>query len=111
MAAAAGARMKAPPKLKQTKGTRKDQFNELMRKGALNSGLTPLEFLMLVYRSPKQPLSVRIQAATSCLNYVHRKMPTDITTTNNDPEMLAESVREHIRAAGVTVEERNDGLD
>ena len=78
-----------------------EQFKEQMRKGAINSGLTPLEFLMMVYRSPKQPLSVRIKAADACLPYVHRKMPTDVTTTTNDAATLAAAVREHIRAAGV----------
>ena len=113
-------RKNIPVKGEPTKRSgRTEQFKEQMRKGAINSGLTPLEFLMMVYRSPKQPLSVRIKAADACLPYVHRKMPTDMTMTDNDPASLAAAVREHIRAAGVTPlpplepgpQEDGDGLE
>jgi len=76
---------------------------EEVRRRVLEDGLSPLEYLMSVYRDTTATPSARMSAATACLPYVHRKMPTDITTTTNDSATLAESVREHIRAAGVIV--------
>lgn len=41
-------------------------------------GVTPVEFLTLVYRNQLQPIEVRISAARSLLDYIHRKMPAKI---------------------------------
>jgi hypothetical protein len=61
------------------------------------TGPTPIEYLVKTYRNSALPDAVRITAAAKCMDYVHRKMPTDVkvdskqqvTTKSLDPMKLA----------------------
>jgi len=44
-------------------------------------GLTPLEYLVSIYRDPNMPTETRIDAAKSALPYVHRRMPMEVIST------------------------------
>lgn len=42
------------------------------------SGLTPIEFLCNAYRNPFNPMKERINAAKSVMEYVHKKIATEL---------------------------------
>lgn len=44
----------------------------------VNSGMTPLEFLVSVYRNEDLPMNERIDAAKAAAPYVHKRMPVQL---------------------------------
>lgn len=45
---------------------------------AKRSGLTPIEFLCDAYRNPYNPMKERINAAKAVMEYVHKKLATEL---------------------------------
>ena len=45
---------------------------------AIETGMTPLEFLMSIYRDIQQDIKIRVEAAKAAAPYVHKKMPMQL---------------------------------
>lgn len=56
------------------------------------SGLTPIEFLCSAYRNPFNPMKERINAAKSVMEYVHKKIATELKV-KGDPSAPLGAVR------------------
>jgi hypothetical protein len=44
----------------------------------------PIDFLMAVYRDPRQPMSRRLRAATECAPYIHPKLSAAAVLIGDD---------------------------
>jgi len=72
---------------KKVGGKRKGSRNKAtleQAKAIAESGLTPLDYLLSVYRDKSKPDNERLDAAKGAAPYVHRKQPTAIEQTNMD---------------------------
>ena len=77
-AVAVTAKPEAAPMLHAMQETMSPQTAKAMAR----YGLTPLEYLVRIYRDEDMPTDVRIDAAKAALPYVHRRMPMEVVTTN-----------------------------
>ena len=63
------------------------------------SDATPVDFLMAVYRDPRQPMSRRLRAATECAPYVHPKLSAAAVIYQGDMATRLENAIKRSNAA------------
>jgi len=56
----------------------KNKLTEEIVKAVKESGDTPLEFILSIYRDEERSIDIRIDAAKAALPYVHGKMSTQL---------------------------------
>lgn len=88
----------------RTKGSKNKStlIRDSLLSEAQAKNLTPLNYLMSVVMDAKAPRGDRMQAATSCLPYMHARMPAAVSATIENPSTIVAAIQQTLRAVQAT---------